>query len=98
MERSVVARSHSEGFMELDLKQELHLLQKQVEANASFTADMQRNLLAAIDSVKIEIEILRRVMKRFHPDFARHYAALKEEVLQEVDPEWIEPRVTTKTA
>jgi hypothetical protein len=37
-------------------------------------------------------------MKRFHPDFARHYAALKEEVLQEVDPEWIEPRVTTKTA
>jgi len=83
---------------ERDLKQELHLLQKQIEANASLTADMQRNFLAAIDSMKIEIEVLRRFMKRLHPDFARHFAALKEEVLQEVDPEWIEPRVTTKTS
>ena len=73
---------------ELDLKQRLHLLQKEVEAAVSLTEDVKLNLLSAIDSLKIEVEVLKRFMERYHPDFSRRYADLKEEIMQEVDPEW----------
>ncbi|HEV8718459.1 MAG TPA: hypothetical protein VGX03_37275, partial [Candidatus Binatia bacterium] len=75
---------------ELDIKQQFHLLQKEVEAAVSLTEDVKLNLLSVIDSLKIEVEVLKRFMERYHADFPRRYAQLREEVLHEVDPEWIE--------
>jgi hypothetical protein len=75
---------------EIDIKQQLHLLQKEVEAAVSLTEDTKLNLLSAIDNLEIELEILKRFMEQHHPDFARRYPELKEAVIREVDPEWIE--------
>lgn len=74
---------------DIDIEQRLHLLQKEVEATASLAEDTKLNLLSAIDSLKLEIEILKRFMEQHHPDFARRYPELKEAVMREVDPEWM---------
>jgi hypothetical protein len=75
---------------DIDIKQQFHLLQQQVEAMVSLAEDTKLNLLAAIDSLRIELEIVKRFMAQHHPDFARRYPELKETVTREVDPEWME--------
>ncbi len=75
-----------------DLKHRFHLVQKEVEAAASLIQEVKLDLLSAIDTLKIEVEVLRRFMQRYHPDFARVYSDLRAEVIQEVNPEWTEVR------
>ncbi len=85
---------------EIDLKHHLHLLQREIEAAVSFTQEVKLDFLAAIDSLKIEVEILKRFMERYHPDFMHRYPALRGEVIRTVDPEWmetVERRTRSKT-
>lgn len=72
---------------ERELQQRLHLLHEQVEAAVSLTEDHKLDFTSAIDTLKIEVEVLRRIMRDLHPDFDRIFAATKEKVLHEVDPE-----------
>jgi hypothetical protein len=46
--------------------------------------------------MKIEVEILKAYMERYHPDFAKSYAALREEAIQAIDPEWLGSAPTRK--
>ncbi len=73
-----------------ELQQRFHLLHQEVEAAVSLVEDVKLNCKTATDALKIEIEILRRFMERYHPDFARRYPELRAEVVQEVDPEWMD--------
>jgi hypothetical protein len=73
-----------------ELQQRFHLLHQEVEAAVSLVDDVKLNCKTATDALKIEIEILRRFMERYHPDFARRYPELRAEVVQEVDPEWMD--------
>ena len=66
---------------ELDIKHQLHLLQKEVEAAVSLTEDVKLNLLSSIDLLKIEVEVLKRFMERYHADFLRRYPELREELM-----------------
>jgi len=71
-----------------DLKQRFHLMQTEIEATASLLKDAKIDLISALDSMKIELEILKTFMERYHPDFAKVYPALREEAIQAIDPEW----------
>jgi len=71
-----------------DLKHRFHLMQTEIEATASLLKDAKMDLTSALDSIKIEVEILKSYMERYHPDFAKTYAALREEAIQAIDPEW----------
>ncbi|MBI2090257.1 MAG: hypothetical protein HYT78_16220 [Deltaproteobacteria bacterium] len=75
---------------EKDLEHRFHLMHKEIEAAVSLIQDLKLDLFSAIDALKIEVEVLHRFMQRYHPDFARVYADLRAEVIQEVDPEWME--------
>jgi len=83
---------------ELDIKHQLHLLQKEVEAAVSLTEDVKLNLLSTIDLLKIEVEVLKRFMERYHADFPRRYPELREELMREVDSEWAEQTERSKSA
>ena len=63
-------------------------MQTEIEATASLLKDAKIDLTSALDSIKIEVEILKSYMERYHPDFAKTYAALREEAIQAIDPEW----------
>lgn len=71
-----------------DLKHRFHLIQSEIEATASLLKDAKIDLTAALGSIKIELEILKTYMARYHPEFAKTYAALREEAIQAIDPEW----------
>jgi hypothetical protein len=71
-----------------ELKHRFHLMQTEIEATASLLKDAKIDLTSALDSMKIELEILKAYMERYHPDFAKSYAALREEAIQAIDPEW----------
>jgi hypothetical protein len=73
-----------------DIKQHLHLLQKQLEATVSRHEETKLNLLSQVDSLKIEVEVLKRFIAHHHSDFGRLYAQLKDTMIQEIDPEWPE--------
>jgi hypothetical protein len=73
---------------DIDIQQRFHLVQKEVEAAVSLVQEMKLDLRGAIDTLKIEVEILRRFINRYHPDFNRVYSELREEALQEIYPEW----------
>jgi hypothetical protein len=75
-----------------DLEHRFHLVQKEIEAGVSLTQDLRLDLLSAVDALKIEVEVLRRFMQRYHPDFSRVYADLRAEIVQEVNPEWMEAK------
>ncbi len=71
-----------------DLKHRFHLIQSEIEATASLLKDAKIDLTAALGSIKIELEILKTYMARYHPEFTKSYAALREEAIQAIDPEW----------
>ncbi|HWP58499.1 MAG TPA: hypothetical protein VNL14_11465 [Candidatus Acidoferrales bacterium] len=75
---------------EKDLEQRFRLLMQQVESAVSFCQETKRNLQAAIDSLRIEVETLRAYLEKRDPDLARTYAKLKDEILEKTDPEWPE--------
>lgn len=75
---------------EMDIRQQFHLLQKEIESAGALTEEVRLNLVAAIDALKIEVEVLRRFLERHHLDFSRRYPELREEVIQQFDPEWVE--------
>ena len=72
-----------------DLERRFHLMQKEIEATISLMREGKLDLVAAIDSLRIEMEVLKAYMERFHPGFAESYPKFKEEAIQAIDPEWI---------
>jgi len=74
---------------ELDVQQQFHLMQREIEAVGSLIKETKLDLLAAIDSLRIEIEVIKTFIERNHPGFSDSYPGLREEVVQAIDPEWI---------
>jgi hypothetical protein len=72
-----------------DIEQRFHLMQKEIEATVSLMRDNKLDVMAAIDSIKIELEVLKMYMERFHPGFADSYPKFREEAIQAIDPEWM---------
>jgi hypothetical protein len=72
-----------------EIEQRFHLMQKEIGATAALLKETKVDLTAAIGSLRIEIEILKTYMERYHPEFAKTYPRLREEAIQAIDPEWI---------
>jgi len=86
------------GIMEeKELQQRFHLLQQEVEAAISLVEEVRLNYAAAVDALKIEVEVLRRFMNGYDPDFARRYDELRGQVIHEINPEWTEPGSRSRT-
>jgi hypothetical protein len=73
---------------DLDIEQRFHLMQKEIESTASVSREAKLDLTSAMDSLKLEIEVLKIFMERYHPDFKDSYPDLKQEAMQAIDPEW----------
>ena len=79
-----------------DIEQRFHLMQKEVEATISLMKEAKLDLMAAIDSLRIEMEVLKTYMERYHPGFSESYPKLREEAIQAIDPEWMGSPVEKK--
>jgi hypothetical protein len=86
-----VSRRSGGVMEEKELQQRFHLLQQEVEAAISLIEEVRLNYTAAVDALKIEVEVLRQFLDARDPDFARHYDELRWRVIHEISPEWAEP-------
>lgn len=75
--------------VEADIEERFHFMQKEIEAAVSLTRECKLDLMAAIDSIRIELEVLKGYMERYHPGFAESYPKFREEAIQAIDPEWL---------
>ncbi len=74
---------------DIDIQQRFQLLHREIEATVSLMKEIKLELSAAIDSLRIDIEVMKTFLERHHPGLVESYPRLREEVVQAIDPEWI---------
>lgn len=72
-----------EGAVERQLK----MLEQEIALNGEALESLRRDQRAVVDSLRLEVETLRRCLERLHPDFKESFAAVRAEATQEIDPE-----------
>jgi hypothetical protein len=80
-----------------DIEQRFHLIQKEIEATAALLNEAKIDLTATVDSLRIEIEVMKMLMERYHHDFSQCYPRFRDEAMQVIDPEWIGSRPAGKS-
>ena len=68
---------------ELELEERVNLLGEDSEKT-------RLDLEEAVDSLRLEIESVKMVLKDLVPDFQDKFRNIKNAVLREIDPQWID--------
>jgi hypothetical protein len=79
---SINLSTRRSGMEDADIEQRFHLMQKEIEATVSLMTESKLDLMTAIDSLRIELEVLKSYMERYHPGFADSYPKFKEEAIR----------------
>ncbi len=72
---------------EKDVEKQFQTLQQEIDTNAEAFEGLRRDQRAAVDTLRLEIEVLRRCIERLHPGFRKCLDTTWAEVVQEIDPE-----------
>ncbi|MBI5100053.1 MAG: hypothetical protein HZB30_12555 [Nitrospirae bacterium] len=74
---------------EIELDEKVNLLEKEVKLLGEDAEKERLDLEEAVDSLRLEIESVKMVLKEFVPNFQKKFRSIKNTVLREVDPQWI---------
>jgi hypothetical protein len=74
---------------ELELEERVNLLEKEVNLLGEDSEKTRLDLEEAVDSLRLEIESLKMLLKDFVPDFQDKFRNIRNTVLREIDPQWI---------
>jgi len=72
---------------EAEINEQFRLLHQEIALAGDMIETLRRDHRAAIDALRLDIEALQRCLATWHPDLQERLAAVREEVLQHVDPE-----------
>ncbi|GIX49419.1 MAG: hypothetical protein KatS3mg131_3630 [Candidatus Tectimicrobiota bacterium] len=72
---------------EVEIEERLRLLQEEVTLAGEAIEALRRDHRAEIDALRIEVEVLRRCLVLLHPELADRLAAIRSDVVREMDPE-----------
>lgn len=73
--------------MEPQIEEQFHLLQQEITLTGDAVEALKRDHRAEIDALRLEVEVLRRCLRRFHPDELNEIDRIRAEVVQQVNPE-----------
>ena len=74
---------------ELELEERVNLLEKEVNLLGDDSEKSRLDLEESVDSLRLEIESVKMVLKELVPDFQDKFRNIKNTVLREIDPQWI---------
>jgi hypothetical protein len=74
---------------ELELEEKLKLLEKEINLLGDDAEKARLDLEESVDSLKLEIVALKSTLKELIPDFHKKFQNVKNTVLREIDPEWM---------
>lgn len=78
---------------ELELEEKIRLLEKEVMLLGEDADKENLDLKESADKLMIEIEALKVILKELVPDFQNKFNEVRDTVLREIDPEWINKKI-----
>ena len=75
---------------EIELEEKVKLLEKEIVVLGEASDNAKLNMEEAVDTLRIEIESLKAILNEAVPDFQNKYQRIRNAVLREIDPQWIE--------
>lgn len=78
---------------ELEMEEKIRLLEKEVMLLGEEADKENLDLKESADKLMIEIEALKVILKELVPDFQNKFNEVRDTVLREIDPEWINKKI-----
>ena len=75
------------NMIDKEVKNQLKMLQKEIALNGDDLGALKREQRAAMDALRLDLEILRRCLFHLYPELKECLSAIRAETAQEVDPE-----------
>ena len=67
--------------------EQLRLLQQEIVLAGEAIETLKRDQRAAIDALRLEVEVLKRCVLQVHPELAAHVETMRATLIREFDPE-----------
>jgi hypothetical protein len=71
---------------EVEVTERFRLVQHEVTLTGEALETLKRDHRAAIDALRLDLEVLRRCLRQLHPEFATHFEATRAKLMREIDP------------
>ena len=72
---------------EAESAEQVRLLQQEIVLAGEAVETLKRDQRAAIDALRLEVEVLKRCLFQVHPELAAQFEAIRATLIREFDPE-----------
>jgi len=72
---------------EVEVAERFRLVQHEMTLTGEALETLKRDHRAAIDALRLDLEVLRRCLLQLHPEFVTHFEATRAQLVREIDPE-----------
>jgi hypothetical protein len=72
---------------EAEIAEQLRLLQQAIVLAGEAVETLKRDQRAAIDALRLDVEVLKRCVLQLHPELVAHFEAIRATLIREFDPE-----------
>ena len=72
---------------EAEINEQLRLFQQAIVLAGETVETLKRDQRAAIDALRLEVEVLKRCVCQGHPELATQFEAIRATLIREFDPE-----------
>ena len=67
--------------------EQFRLLQQEIVLAGEAVETLKRDQRAAIDALRLDVEVLKRCVLQVHPELAAHVETMRATLIREFDPE-----------
>ena len=72
---------------EAESAEQFRLLQQEIVLAGEAVETLKRDQRAAIDALRLEVEVLKRCLYQVHPELTAQFEAIRATLIHEFDPE-----------
>ena len=72
---------------EAEITEQFRLFQQEIVLAGEAIETCKRDQRAAIDALRLEVEVLKRCLCQVHPELAAQYETIRATLIREFDPE-----------
>jgi hypothetical protein len=72
---------------EAKIVEQFRLLQQEIVLAGEAVETLKRDQRAAIDALRLDMEVLKRCLLQLHPELAAHFETMRATLIREFDPE-----------
>jgi hypothetical protein len=70
-----------------EITEQFRLFQQEIVLAGEAVETLKRDQRAALDALRLEVEVLKRCLVRVHPELAAQWETMRATLIREFDPE-----------